>query len=319
MTPLPRFLQRFLPEKHQSPETPGEDTVRLAVKAEAQTFVKAAGVPEHPETLSAAGEALDAYLEAERKKAAPPGTPPEGLLSPAAAWLGEAVRGRHGGHWREHPVFGLVLEQPGNFRNFIFLPLQTVLKKWELRGDLSIARFLENLEQRFQAEERLVAYHNHTGRTAKEYVRLLSGAADRGEAVLVAKTEAQQFQRFWKERFGADLALSLTGVREAERFLRSQFFLITLRYETFVQMGFFVGEAARGLFEGQWDFREAAAENDPARAALAWPELSYYPVGRVLRLLTEQPETETLDEYIRLIPSARNELRKQAGGDQEAR
>lgn len=231
---------------------------------------------------------------------------PHHLASDCAAFLGEAIRTRHGGEWEEDTLLGLVLRQPGNVSGASLVPLAIVEKKWQLGGGLKISRFVETLPERLQAEREHQGTLPSPGRTPQDIARSLLA---QGPPDHTATQAAGEFQKFWRERFGQPLPLSLQGVRETERFLRSHFFLFALRHETLVQMGLFVGEVGRGLFQGQWNLDEVRRDLDPTRAALAWPELSYYPVGRIYRLLTEQPEGETLDEYLRLIPSARAELR----------
>ncbi|MCB2153846.1 hypothetical protein KQI84_03090 [bacterium] len=230
---------------------------------------------------------------------------PNQLVSDCAAFIGEAIRARHGGEWEEDPLLGLVLRRPEKIDGVAAVPLAIAEKKWELGEQLSIARFFETLPQRIEKERSFEAYRSGPARTTERIAEELLSETP----ITTATQTARDFRAFWKERFRIVLPNSLQGVREAERFLRSQFFLFGLHEETLVQMGFFVGEVGRGLFEGEWKFDELQATNDPTRAALVWPELPYYPVGKIYKLITEHPEGESLDEYLRLIPSARHALK----------
>ncbi|MBX3729671.1 MAG: hypothetical protein KF858_10845 [Candidatus Sumerlaeia bacterium] len=256
---------------------------------------RANACPVAADSLPAAERAVEALL------AARPGEPlPEEAASDAAAFLGEVVRVTHGGHWGDDPLFGLALLDVGGLPGARLLPLALVEKKRQLGTRLSWTRFFETLPARLDGERT-----RPMADPGPMLPRLLAAESPVG----AVQREAAAFGRAWQDRFGSPLVLSLQGVRELERFLRSQFFLCGLPPDAFVQAGLFVGEVGRGLFGGEWDFAEARETGEPARIALRWPELPYYPVGRVLRLLTDQPEGEALDEYLRLIPAARKELR----------
>ena len=255
-------------------------------------------------------EILDEAIEKARRAENATGEISHQLASDCASFIGEVIRTRHGGEWEEDGLLGLVLRGPGGMPGAAAVPLAIAEKKWELGAQLNVARFFETLPDRFEKERRYSGYHAAPGPPPREIAGQLLQGDDAGAA---ASRAAGEFQAFWKQRFGIALPLSLQGVRESERFLRSHFFLFALHEETLVQMGLFLGEAGRGLFQGQWDFSELAGSHDPARAALVWPELPYYPVGRVYKLLIERPESASLDEYLRLIPSAREELRKRGG------
>ncbi len=235
---------------------------------------------------------------------------PESLASDCAAFIGEAIRHQWGGRWGDHPLFGLSLHECGWLGTVVLNPLGMVHKKWELGSKLSLARFVETFPDRLAEEARQSLYRERQVPGLGEIAHDLNGV-DCVETMIRARRFAGEFQFFWKSRFHADLPLSLVGTREVERFLRGQFFLLTLHAETLVHMGFYVGEVGRELFGGEWDFAPAILDRDPTRVALKWPELDYYPVGKVFKLLTEQPENEALDEYLRLIPSARQQLRDQ--------
>lgn len=236
----------------------------------------------------------------------------EQILSDAAAFLGESIREAHGGAWKEDPVFGVVLQSPGGIPNALARPLAMAGKKWELGNELSLARFFETLPGRLEQERRFAGLSQGRTDGLDELARQLADCHEPRETLAQARELASRFQETWKARFGVPPSLTLQGVRETERFLRSQFFLFTAGVESLLLAGFFVGEVARGLFQGEWTFEEVRANGDPWRAALRWPELCYYPAGRVMKLVVEQPEAEAFDEYIRLVPSARSELRKQA-------
>jgi hypothetical protein len=252
------------------------------------------------ESLPGAERAVETLLSTR------PGEPlPEAATSDAAAFLGEVVRALHGGHWGEDPLFGLALLDVGGLPGVRFLPLALVEKKHHLGTGLSWTRFFETLPARLEGERA-----RPMADPGPVLPRLLAG----GSPVAAVQRETAAFGRAWQARFGSPLVLSLQGVRELERFLRSQFFVCGLSPEALVQAGLFVGEVGRGLFGGEWDLSEAQRTGEPARIALSWPELPCYPAGRVLRLMTEQPEGEALDEYLRLIPAARRELRGPASG-----
>lgn len=297
------LLDRLLTRPATSEEPPAlEEELRLSSERFTGWLQQRAPEKAPLEPLALIDPALEA-LRAATPRDAPP---PQDALSDAAAFLGESFRAQHGGVWNEHPLFGLVVSQDKNAA-LHFLPLQAVEKKWELGAGLSLARFFENLGERIDAERN--AAERGARRTLEAIGADLAATQD-GREQAVAGERARRFTKTWKARFEADLPFSLQGVREAERFLRSQFFLFGIGEESLVDAGFFVGEVGRGLFGGKWDFAEVRESADAARAALVWPELPYYPVGRVLRLMTEQPEGESLDEYLRLVPSARQELRK---------
>lgn len=301
MMPFDALRRFFAPP---APQPAGLDAL---VRAEAAAFAswldarKAAGAD--------AIERVDSAMEAE-KAARTDAEPPAELLSQCAAFVGERLRESHGGAWQEDARFGLVLAAPGGIGHAMAFPLAMAEKKWELGAKLKLAQFFANLPAGFERERTRSGYAANARALSREEVAARVTATPAGRETWFAQASAEAFRTFWRARFGADVALSLQGVREAERLLRSQFLLLTLREETLVQMGFFAGEVARGLYQGEWDFAEARAGSDPARCALRWPELPLYPVGRTLRVLTERPEKEALDDFIRTVPSARSELRK---------
>src|SRR5690606_24158744 len=188
------------------------------------------------------------------------------------------------------------------------VPLAMAEKTWELRENLSLAQFIENLPARLDQERRWLTYQVGNRPSSEEIARDLAETSA-GRELAKAQEYVRNFGDWWKTRFGFPLPLTLQGVRELERFIRSQFFLFSLHEETLAQFGFFIGEVGRGLFEGEWNFDELREGGHPSRVALAWPELSYYPIGRIYKMFTERQESDALDEYLRLIPSARHELR----------
>lgn len=284
------------------PEQSGDEIARAAQRF-AQWASRAAGQPIAPriEDIAAAEER---FAHAARQPGAS-GTP-EAMLSDFAAYLGECGRAAHGGAWREDPLLGLVLVEVAGLPVVRLVPLAMAQKKAELGTELSLARFFETLPERLKRERP----HAAPPEPPEDLAAQLAGGKW-GTEQAAADAMARQFLAFWKTRHGLPLPMTLQGVREAERFLRAQFFLCTLPERTIAAMGFFVGEVGRGLFDGRWDFAELRAGGDVSRAALAWPELAYYPVGKVFKLLIEQPEGESLDEYLRLIPSARKTMREE--------
>lgn len=256
--------------------------------------------------------AVDALIERERAKHQ--GEPPQELLSQCAAFLGERLREAHGGAWREDDRFGVALAGAGGIAHGMAFPLAMAEKKWELGEKLKLAQFFANLPAGFERERVRSGYGDGRALTRWEIAERVAGV-EPGRETWMAQASAEAFRAFWRARFGAEVALSLQGLREAERLLRSQFLMLTLREETLVQLGFFAGEIARGLYGGEWDFAEARTTRDPARCAMRWPELPLYPIGRTFKLLTERPEGEALDDFVRLVPSARRELRKVVSPD----
>lgn len=254
---------------------------------------------------------IDAFLRHERAAAERPADgPPRQIASDAACLVGERVRAEHGGEWREHHLLGVALVGVGGIPGAAFAPLRLVEKRWEIGDGLSVARFVESIPARLEAERAFKASDDRRW-TLRDALGKMSGAKA-GTEQQTATWFAQRFRQRWFARHKAALPLSLQGVREAEAYLRSQFFLLFLDDFELATMGFFLGEVTRGLFQGEWTFDEALRREDATRAALAWPELPYYPVGKVFKMLTEQPEDGAFDEYVRLVPSARSELRKQA-------
>ncbi|MEQ8822430.1 MAG: hypothetical protein RLY93_19520 [Sumerlaeia bacterium] len=268
--------------------TVGAESVALAEKALEQAREEAKGKLETPDP-----EALRGAL-------------PENLASDAAAFFGEAACLAHGGLWIEHGLMGLVLGEFGSIYNGHLVPLAMVQKKWELGPELSLSRFYATLPERIDLESQSLDYHQTPALDPKEMGKeiLMTGLQD-PNAPGVELT--QEFQKFWKSRFKADLPVSLQGVREVDRFLRSHFFLYALHEETLIQAGFFLGEVGRGLYEGAWHMDNVADGNNPLKAELVWPEITYYPVGKIYKFMTEREE-QTLDEYLRLVPSARKAM-----------
>jgi hypothetical protein len=277
------------------------DPVRAAAERfQAWARGRAPQAATHDDSPAAACALVDAALEAARPS--PPGAPPEALAADAAAFLGESVRRAHGGAWREDPFLGFVVSGVGGHAHLSLLPLAMVEKKWELGAGLRLDRFAATLP------ERLTRRAAHAAPDLPPPAELI---LDPGRGALaVASDLASHFREDWRARFRAAPPLSLAGVREAERFLRSQFFLCGIDEAFVLRLGGFVGEVARGLYQGEWSADEARATGAPERLALVHPELPLYPVGRCLRLWHAKPEGEALDEFIRVIPSARSELRR---------
>jgi hypothetical protein len=125
-----------------------------------------------------------------------------------------------------------------------------------------------------------------------------------------AKRQAQLARARLSAQLGSDVPLTLMGLRSAERWLRGHFLVRTAPLDDFHRLGFLLGEVMRGLYGGRWDFADARRTGDWAHAALVFPELPFLPVGRILKLLVEQPEGNGLDDYVRLVPAARSEMRR---------
>lgn len=229
---------------------------------------------------------------------------PESFAADAACFLGEEFRKRHGGAWEDSPLWGPHVRGFGGLPEGRFHPMAIAEKKWEAGKSFTLAAFFTSLPPRIEAEQGKPA---STAPTAAEYANRLRGKTG-DDALREAGAIVEDFRGFWRSRVGMSPPLSLMGVREVDGFLRSHYFVSFLGDGHLVQAGIFVGEVGRGLFEGVWDFTRLESAD---RAALRYPELEYYPVGRIYKMMTERPSADPLDEYLRLIPSARAELRKQ--------
>lgn len=255
-------------------------------------------VPEDgPAGLEAADEALNALISTQAE-------PGGAAAADAAAFLGEAARVRWPeAQWQDHPLYGPIVTGIGGLDHGKLLPEALVVAKWREKEKFRLPGFFASLEKRCAEEGRLFPMK---APTPGEILEVVCGTAGTG-AQQAALQQAEAFRARWKERHrGMELPLSLIGVRQLDAFLRSHYAANFLPDGALVQAGFYVGEVARGLFEGQWDL-EAPSTID--RAALCWPELAYYPVGRVYKMMTSWPEGDPLDEYVRLVPAARKELR----------
>jgi hypothetical protein len=231
------------------------------------------------------------------------GRPPgEAMAGDLAAWVGEQARARHGGEWAEEGDFGLVLRGCGDVAAARLHVAAVAERKLERGPAFSLAAFLDTLGPRLEAER---TRENTPGPDPAALMAMLH-TGDPNDA---ARAIAEQFRAYWRRRHPVALPLTLTGVRELDGFLRSHYLLSTLDAGRLAEAGFFLGEVTRGLFGGVW-VADGAAE--PADVALRWPELDYFPVGRVFRMMLARPAGEPLDEYVRLVPSARAELRKAA-------
>jgi hypothetical protein len=227
-------------------------------------------------------------------------TLPEEAIGDAIAWLGEFVRMEHGGRWETDPDEGPHLVGVGSLPTRRFFPLAVLEKKQELRDRFAVMKFLNALDSRLEKE---------SARAPLGVVLPAWGELRSQPPNEVALDAANRWRAAWKQHFGADLPFTLTGVREMDGFLRSQYLISILSADDKVAAGFFLGEVTRGLFGGEWSLSEASAAHE---AALHFPEIDYYPIGKVFKVLAERPEDQQLDEYVRLLPSARSELRKQA-------
>lgn len=248
---------------------------------------------------------VDRELDRLRDDTTPSTALQESLAVDAASFVGVAARRELGGSWEEDPVFGLILRFPGGRGLVKLRALDLVQKKWELGGALSLKKFFEKLPDRLVAECALPAWNKSPDISSLDFAKRVAGKSPR-EAAELAADFTNQFRDAWMARFGRELPLSLSGVRELDKFLRTHYLVTAVSEEQLIGAGFFLGEVTRGLFDGEWDFREA---EDATRAALVWPEIKYYPVGRIYKMITALPEGEPLDEYVRLVPAARKEMK----------
>ncbi len=230
----------------------------------------------------------------------PDSSPPEGILECGAIWLGDCVRERYGGTWQDDPIFGVVVGDFAQVPGLRFRPHDAMQKKWELRSGFSLATFESRLSHRTMAEDG----HAVPDLPSPQAIAEMCAADPAGAAARCARALSLD----WKGRFGAELPLSLRGVRELDRWLRTHYLVCGVTEAEMLCAGLFVGEVARGLFGGEW-----SPDPDPVRTALRFPELDYKPVGRIFKMMTELPEREPLEDYVRVIPSARRELR--GGGE----
>lgn len=230
----------------------------------------------------------------------PESSPPKGVLEHGAIWLGECVREGYGGTWKEDPIFGVVVCDFAQVPGLRFRAHDAMQKKWELRKGFSLAAFANKLLDRIEGERGLSV----SDLPSPQAIAEMCSADPAGAAALCARALSLD----WKSRFGAELPLSLRGVRELDRWLRTHYLVCGVTEAEMLCAGLFVGEVARGLFGGEW-----SPDPDPVRTALRFPELDYKPVGRIFKMMTELPEREPLEDYVRVIPSARRELR--GGGE----
>lgn len=222
----------------------------------------------------------------------------------AAAALGEYVRRVFGGRWvaAEETFYAEPhVAEFGGLSAGKFFPLPLLEAAWLARQGNFLESFCGALPARLSAERERLERAGSLEAPWKDH-----GGAEGPVALSVASESAQAFRLWMDQSTGAGkIPLSLVGVREIDRFLRSHYCVNCLEEDALVGAGFFLGETARGLFGGTWSLKETPPWD---RAALVWPELPYYPVGRVFKMLTQRPLGDPLDEYIRIIPSARKAL-----------
>lgn len=274
-----------------------EDGFRAAAERFASWAAKASGrsVAVDVESLAVVDEVLARFVAENAGRAIP-----AALGQDAVIYLGEVIREAFGGVWRE----GGALLNPVGITGCGGLEESIVytgeLVEARLTRGFSLAGFVAALPKRFVAErEKRGALEGNIG--------------DAADPVEAAAAITGLFREFWQRRYKVALPVSLTGVREVDGFLRSHYYVRFVDYRTLLAAGFFLGEVGRGLFGGDWVFEDSPRED---RAfLLRYPELDYRPIGRVLKMMDERPEGEALDEYIRLVPSARAELRKQGRGN----
>lgn len=281
--------------------SPGGDSLagEIAQGAERfRTWVKTSHPELSPDSVAAIDQSIAQY---------PAGTGealPEAFASDAASALGEILRDRFGGEWKNDALHGPVISSPSGLDHGRLIPLAAIERKALHPDGFSLEKLVDSLRERLVAEEKITPWPGGGAGGAFAPLEGLTGSP----AHEAAHTMAQDFRKEWEARLGAPVALSLMGVRQVDRFLRSHYIACFLEEGDFVRAGIFLGEVGRGLFGGNWDFSHGDA---PDLAPLRYPELDYYPIGRIFKMMVEKPEGEPLDEYLRLIPSARREL---AGG-----
>lgn len=263
-------------------------------------WVEAAHPDNRGNILPAIDHALETYPRPED------GELPTALLSDAASAYGEILREKFGGEWIEDDLTGVVLSGSGGIPRCRLLPLSAIERKAAAPDTFSLEKLTDSLAGRLEAEKKSPPW---PGGTAKEVFAPLAGKSG-NEAQGAAQSMAQEFRDHWAKRHGAPLPLSLMGVRQLDQMIRTHYFACFLTGGDLLHAGVYLGEVGRGLFEGEWDFTNI---QDPHLAPLRYPELDYYPIGRLFKMLTTHPEGEPLDEYLRLIPSARKELRDGGG------
>ncbi|MCC5874693.1 MAG: hypothetical protein JJU11_00605 [Candidatus Sumerlaeia bacterium] len=279
----------------------GDDPLLMEIREGAERFrgwVASAFPGIDPKTCSAIDHALAEY------PIPSDGTLPVGLASDAACAFGEVLREQLGGEWRISDLHGPVIAAPGGVAHGRLVPLAAIERKALHPREYSLEELAGSLRERLDAEEKISPW---PGGTALDAFTPLQGKSN-AEALEAAHAMAQDFRAQWAARLGSPVALSLMGVRQLDRFLRTHFIACFLEEGDLVRAGVFLGEVGRGLFGGSWDFTQG---EEPDLAPLKFPELDYFPVGRIFKMMTERPDGEPLDEYLRLIPSARREL---AGG-----
>ncbi|MGF1572023.1 MAG: hypothetical protein ACFCU1_03035 [Sumerlaeia bacterium] len=226
-------------------------------------------------------------------------------LNAAASYLGILVQGHFQGEWCEHEIFGICLNQLKGIEGLVFSPKHLVEKKSALREELSLERILGSLPRRIEAVESDRSRFPYESTSAEE---LLTRYSDSSTPLAVRfSLIAQEFTAHWEQRFRKPLTRSLVGAKELDIFLKSQYFVFSCDHLLLQHMGIFIGEIARGLYGGQWTLESTSGVSD---LKLVYPELALSPLGKIYKTLSKQAEDESLEEYLRLIPSAREELRK---------
>jgi hypothetical protein len=242
--------------------------------------------------------AIDAFIE--RRSKDPQAAASADLLSDLAALLGGHVRSTVGGQWGDDPLFGLSILQPRTLPHAVIGPLQAIRKKWQLGEGLKLANLVANLPSHLNAQAR-----------RPESPPLVIPQSGMDESAFAASC-AKQACTFIARDLGVDIPMTLVGLRHAERWLRGQFLVRTVPLADLHRLGFLLGEVMRGLYGGKWSFDQARQTADLADTALIQPELPFYPLGRVMKMMLEQPEGNGLDEYVRLVPAARKGMKDES-------
>lgn len=229
----------------------------------------------------------------------------EQTINGVASYLGVLVQKHFGGRWREHEVLGISLCTLKGIDGLCFSPRHLVEKKWALRKNLSIERILASIPKHVAGVEQDRQNYPFNSAGLESFLQKLQ--EEKTPLAVRCSLIAQELSTHWGERFGKPLPRSLVGVRELDLFLKGQFFVFSCDHHFLFRMGVFLGEVARGLYGGEWGIEK---EEAVTALKLRYQELALSPVGKIYKTLSKQTEGETLEEYLLLVPSAREELRK---------
>ncbi len=222
------------------------------------------------------------------------------LVENTAAFIGERFIKKFGGEWAEDETYGMIISSFQG-KDSGFDPFALSERAWEIGERNFLGSFFSAVPKRLSHEKKI---RPEWTEAQKKFREILNGKElDNGSIVRIIEV----FRDNWEACFGRELPLSLIGLKELDKYLQSHYILNFLSIEELIAAGLYTGEIGRQLFGGEWIIPESKRSD---RIALRYPELDYFPVGRIFKMMTEKPEKEPLDEYIRLIPSARKELRE---------